>query len=97
MEEVLAQLAPDMQELLERMSMLEQLCVELCVAILVDNASQEQIQAAFDWLERSNLFLVPLDEHQGWYRFHPPVQAVIAAAFAGAYKYRRAGEAAQEG
>ena len=51
--------------------MLEQLCVELCVAILVDNASQEQIQAAFDWLERSNLFLVPLDEHQGWYRFHP--------------------------
>ena len=69
-EEILAQLAPDVQELLERMSMLEQFCAELCAAIFRSDTSHEQMQTTLDWLERSNLFLVPLDEHQGWYRFH---------------------------
>jgi LuxR family transcriptional regulator, maltose regulon positive regulatory protein len=69
-EEILAHLAPAVQELLMRMSMLEQFCAELCAAIFGSDTSHEQMQATLDWLERSNLFLVPLDERQGWYRFH---------------------------
>ena len=70
LEEVLAQQAPAVQELLVRTSMLEQFCVELCAAIMGDDAPHEQVQATLDWLEHANIFIVPLDEHHGWYRFH---------------------------
>jgi LuxR family transcriptional regulator, maltose regulon positive regulatory protein len=69
-EEVLAELTPAQQELLVQTSMLEQFCAELCVAVMGHEDVHEQVQATLDWLERANLFLVPLDEHQGWYRFH---------------------------
>jgi LuxR family transcriptional regulator, maltose regulon positive regulatory protein len=69
-EEVLAQQSPFVQEMLVRTSMLEQFCAGLCVALMGSIATHEQVQATLDWLERSNLFLVPLDERQGWYRFH---------------------------
>src|SRR5439155_19095370 len=39
--------------------------------------SQEHMQATLDWLVHSNLFLVPLDERQGWYRFHPLFQQLL--------------------
>jgi ATP/maltotriose-dependent transcriptional regulator MalT len=70
LEEVLDQLAPAVQELLVQTSLLEQFCAELCRAVMGNDASREQVQTTLDWLERSNLFLVPLDERQGWYRFH---------------------------
>ena len=69
-EEVLEQQTPAVQELLVRASMLEQFCAGLCTAILGSDASKAQVQSTLDWLERSNFFLVPLDERQGWYRFH---------------------------
>ncbi len=70
LEETLAQQTSFVQELLVRTSLLEQFCAGLCVAIMGSDASHGQVQATLDWLERSNLFLVPLDERQGWYRFH---------------------------
>jgi LuxR family maltose regulon positive regulatory protein len=69
-EEILSQQAPAVQDLLVRTSMLEQFCAGLCVAVMGSDASHEQVQATLDWLVRSDLFLVPLDERQGWYRFH---------------------------
>jgi LuxR family transcriptional regulator, maltose regulon positive regulatory protein len=76
-EEVLNQLAPAVQELLVRASMLEQFCAELCVAVLGSDISYEQVQAILDWVEHSNVFLVPLDERQGWYRFHHLFQRLL--------------------
>jgi LuxR family transcriptional regulator, maltose regulon positive regulatory protein len=69
-EEVLAQFAPAMQALLEKTSVLEQFSAALCTSILGSDTSYEHVQATLDWLERSNLFVVPLDERKGWYRFH---------------------------
>ena len=69
-DEILGQQAHDVQELLVQMSMLEQFCTGLCVAILGSHAVHEEVQTTLKWLERSNLFLVPLDERQGWYRYH---------------------------
>ena len=69
-EEVLDRLAPAVQQLLVRISMLDQFCTELCAAILESDDPNTQVQATLDWLERSNLFLVPLDDRQGWYRIH---------------------------
>jgi LuxR family maltose regulon positive regulatory protein len=69
-EELLAGLAPAVQELLMRISILEQFCAESCTAILGTDTSHEQVQATLEWLERSNVLIIPLDDHQGWYRFH---------------------------
>ncbi len=69
-EELLDHLAPAVQEFLEQTSILEQFCAELCVAVMGDAATLEQVQAILDDVERANIFLVSLDDHQGWYRFH---------------------------
>ncbi len=69
-EEILAQLTPAVQKFLVQTSLLDQFCSELCAAILGSDFPHEQVQIILDWLERSNLLLVPLDERQGWYRFH---------------------------
>ena len=47
-EEVLSQQAPDVQELLDRMSMLEQFCAGLCRAVMGSDASNEQVQATLE-------------------------------------------------
>ncbi len=76
-EEVLTQLEPDAQDLLVKTSMLEEFCAELCAAITGNDTSLERIQATLDWLERSNLFLLPLDGRKGWYRFHHLFQQLL--------------------
>ncbi len=50
-----------------RTSVLEQLSGPLCDAVMEHEGSAPML----DTLSRSNLFLVPLDEEAGWYRFHP--------------------------
>ena len=65
MEEILSRQAPFVQELLERMSMLEQFCAELCVAVMRNDASNAQVQATLDRLERSNAFWSPLTSARG--------------------------------
>jgi LuxR family maltose regulon positive regulatory protein len=76
-EEILAQQAPAVQELLIQISMLEQFCAGLCLAVLGNDASHEQVQATLDWLESTNAFIVPLDDHHEWYRFHPLFKQVL--------------------
>ena len=83
-EEVLSQQAPVVQEFVVRMSMLEQFCAGLCRAVMGSDASDDQVQTTLEGLERSNLFLVPLDERQGWYRFHHLFQGVLQQQPAGA-------------
>ncbi len=76
-EEILSQQTPTMQMFLERTSILDQYCSELCAAILANDASHGQMQDTLDWLEHSNLFLVPLDDRQGWYRYHHLLQQFL--------------------
>ena len=54
------------QELMLRTSVLERLSGPLCDAVL----EQQESAAVLDELSRTNLFLVPLDDQGGWYRFH---------------------------
>ena len=89
-EEVLAQLAPAVQDLLVKTSMLEQFCTELCVAIIGNDTSLEYVQATLNWLERSNVFIIPSRRAPGLVSFSPPVPAVIATALTGEEQHRRA-------
>ena len=65
--EVLEAHDPPAQALMLRTSILERLTGPLCDAVM----DQEGSAAMLDALSRSNLFLVPLDDEAGWYRFHP--------------------------
>ena len=64
--EVLQAHDPPVQALMLRTSVLERLSGPLCDAVL----EQEGSAAVLDALSRTNLFLVPLDDEGGWYRFH---------------------------
>jgi len=76
-EEVLAHLEPAVQELLVKASVLEQFCSELCTAVIGGDSSYKRVQATLDWLEHSNVFMIPLDDRKGWYRFHHLFQQLL--------------------
>ena len=76
-DEILFLQAHEMQEFLEQTSILEQFCVESCAAVMGSDISHEQVQSTLDWLERTNLFLVPLDTRQRWYRYHHLFQELL--------------------
>ncbi len=65
--EVLQAHDPPTQALMLRSSILGRLCGPLCDAVL----EQQDSAMMLDELARTNLFLVPLGDQGGWYRFHP--------------------------
>ncbi len=67
-EEVLQQQPESVQTFLLRTSILDRLCGPLCEAVVLDPAISGQ--ATLEYLERTNLFIVPLDNERRWYRYH---------------------------
>ena len=86
LEEVLAGQSPEIQRFLLCTSILERLIAPLCDAVLANDqgakgggddrsTSSESLFASqsasiLEYLERANLFLVPLDDERIWYRYH---------------------------
>jgi LuxR family transcriptional regulator, maltose regulon positive regulatory protein len=64
--EVLDQLPTDRRDFLVRTAALDRLCGSLCDAVL-DRAGSSAVLEA---LERADLFVIPLDVHREWYRYH---------------------------
>jgi LuxR family maltose regulon positive regulatory protein len=64
--EYLTRLSPRELRFLRRTSMLDQLCGSLCDAVVDGEGSGRDLAK----IERSNLFLVPLDRQRVWYRYH---------------------------
>ena len=64
--EYLERLGPDERAFLRRTSVLEKMSGALCDAVVESDDSAAVLGA----LERSNLFLVPVDHERGWYRYH---------------------------
>lgn len=79
-EEVFAQQDPWIRDFLLRTSILERMSGPLCDALLGSGAARDGRQDARDgrqdgrkaieFLERANLFIIPLDEEGQWYRYH---------------------------
>jgi LuxR family maltose regulon positive regulatory protein len=82
-EEVLAQQTPAIQEFLLKTSILEQMTASLCDAVLGKGAGEWggggestpaplllNSSALLEYLEKANLFVVPLDDERRWYRYH---------------------------
>jgi len=64
--EFLARISRRRRAFLTRIAVLERMCGPLCDAVLQENGSAEALAE----LERSNLFMVPLDRRGEWYRYH---------------------------
>jgi LuxR family maltose regulon positive regulatory protein len=67
-EEVLRRQSESVQIFLLQTSILERLCGPLCEAVLLTPAGFGQ--ETLKYLERANLFIVPLDNERHWYRYH---------------------------
>lgn len=79
-EEVLQQQSARVQTFLLRTSILDRLCGPLCDAVVLDSLASGQ--ETLEYLERSNLFLVPLDDQRRWYRYHHLFADVLRAHLA---------------
>ena len=67
-EEVLGRQPEPVQAFLLRTSILDRLCGPLCDAVMVDASAPGQ--ETLEYLDRANLFIVPLDNDRRWYRYH---------------------------
>jgi LuxR family maltose regulon positive regulatory protein len=56
------------QSFLLRTSILDRLCGSLCDAVLLDASASGQ--ETLEYLDRANLFTLPLDTERRWYRYH---------------------------
>ena len=77
LEEVLKREARDIQDFLLRTSILDRANGPLCDALAIADSTRcggedplGRGQAILEYLERANLFLIPLDERREWYRYH---------------------------
>jgi LuxR family maltose regulon positive regulatory protein len=65
-EEVLLNQSGPIRSFLLQTAILDQFCAPLCDAVTERKDSKEML----DFLERNNLFLIPLDDTRQWYRYH---------------------------
>lgn len=71
LQEVLAKIPNEVEGFLVRTSILDDMCESLCDAVMeLDEVSKHRGGTYLEWLVQANLFVEPLDEPQGWYRYH---------------------------
>ncbi|MFL5777318.1 MAG: hypothetical protein ACJ761_00110, partial [Chloroflexota bacterium] len=75
--EILARLPGDDVRFLVRTAILERLNPSLCDAVLQTTGSGDRLAE----IERSNLFLIALDAHGEWYRWHGMFRELLLAEF----------------
>jgi LuxR family transcriptional regulator, maltose regulon positive regulatory protein len=71
-EEVPSRQPDDVRRFLLDTSILDRLTGSLCDAVspLPERAGGQSGRAMLEALDRANLFLIPLDDHRSWYRYH---------------------------
>lgn len=74
-DEVLARQSEEVHDFLLRTSILDQLSGSLCDAVTAGGGGRRMLEK----LERSNLFLLALDDQRSWYRYHHLFADVLGA------------------
>jgi LuxR family maltose regulon positive regulatory protein len=70
MDEVINRQSQEVQRFLLNSSILDELCASLCDALSEDGDVSSKSQFILEFLDRTNLFLIPLDEEHTWFRYH---------------------------
>jgi len=66
LDEVFESLTLEIRDFLLKTSILDRMCAQLCDYIRDQSDSQQLL----DQLDQMNLFVIPLDDHRSWYRYH---------------------------
>ncbi len=82
LEQVLDQQTSSLREFLLKTSILERLSAPLCDAVADTGGVARELLTT---LERSNLFLTPLDDERVWYRYHPLFADLLRLVLAQTY------------
>jgi LuxR family maltose regulon positive regulatory protein len=80
--DVLLQQFPVIQNFLLRTSILDRFCASLCEALLGEIDPAWSIPGCINWLEREELFIIPLDHRGEWYRLHHLLRDVLRTRLA---------------
>jgi len=76
-DEVLTHQSPAIHEFMLKTSILDRFSASLCETILGEMDPTWNARACLDWVERSELFLTPLDNRREWYRYHHLFQELL--------------------
>lgn len=77
-QDIFAHLSPPLQDFVLQNAILTRMCAPLCQAVnALPNIAM--CQEMLEEMERANLFVVPLDEHRQWYRFHDLFREALLA------------------
>jgi len=77
--EILARQAENLSDCMLNTSILESFCVDLCETVCFQSAELSGNRSAssefngvqfLEWLRTSNLFVIPLDDQNEWFRYH---------------------------
>jgi len=76
-QEILSRQSPEIQDFLLKTSILERMNAGLCeeltgssLSLLPPGSAAQAGQAILEFLDRANLFIIPLDNRRTWYRYH---------------------------
>jgi LuxR family maltose regulon positive regulatory protein len=69
-DEVLNRLPEESKEFLIKTSILDRMDASLCQELVFEGGSKQRSQDILEWLEKENLFTIPLDNRREWYRYH---------------------------
>ena len=69
-DEVLLQQPAAIQKFLLKTSILDRFSVDLCQAVVGRDDPEINVIGCMEWVERANLFIIPLDNQQEWFRYH---------------------------
>jgi LuxR family maltose regulon positive regulatory protein len=81
MDEVLSHQFPAVYSFLLKTSILDRFCVSLCETVVGETDEAWNVQACLDWIVRSELFIVALDNNQEWYRYHQIFRELLQKRF----------------
>ena len=76
-DEMLTHQFPAIHEFLLKTSHLDRFCASLCEAAIGEIDAGWNVRACLDWIERSELFIMPLDNRREWYRYHHLFQELL--------------------
>ncbi len=76
-DEVLTHQVPAIHSFLLKTSILDRFCASLCEAVIGEIEADWNARRCLEWIERSELFLIPLDDRREWYRYHHLFQELL--------------------
>src|SRR5690606_521626 len=76
-DEVIVRQPPKIQRFLIKTSIFGRFSASLAVSVMDGRDIDCDVRECMDYIESADLFLVPLDNHQEWYRYHHLFRGVL--------------------